>query len=146
MDWQEMYSKGAVPTYEQVEEYINNPLWLRLNDQIKQTYGIEPKMDYSGCSMQAGWNIKYKKSGKSLCTLYPMPGYFIALVVIGSKEMHEAELIIPFCSEYVQALFADTKAGQGQKWLMIDVKAESILEDVIRLIAIRAKPKKQITE
>ncbi|WP_423245054.1 DUF3788 family protein [Heliorestis acidaminivorans] len=26
-------------------------------------------MTYSKCSAQPGWNVKYKKSGKSLCTL-----------------------------------------------------------------------------
>lgn len=30
--------------------------------------------------------MKYRKSGRSLCTLYPMDGHFVALVVIGEHE------------------------------------------------------------
>lgn len=84
-----------------------------------------------------GWNMKYKKSGKSLCTLYPMRGYYIALVVIGRKEMIEAELLMPLCSDYVQTVFHDTKTGNGQKWLMIDVREREVLEDVLNLIQLR---------
>jgi hypothetical protein len=38
--------------------------------------------------------VKYQNSGKSLCTLYPMEGYFIALVVIGAKEEEEVEMAL----------------------------------------------------
>lgn len=69
--------------------------------------------------MQVGWNIKYKKSGKSLCTLYPMKVYSIALVVVGSHELEKAKLPMPLCSDYVQTLFNSTKSGNGQKWLEI---------------------------
>jgi hypothetical protein len=45
---------------------------------------VKPKLSYSGCSMDGGawkgWNVKYKKSGKVLCSLYPKQGYFLALV------------------------------------------------------------------
>jgi len=137
INWHELYSGETTPTFGQVEDYIKSPLWQKLNNHLQQAYGIEPKMEYSRCSMQKGWNIKYKKSGKSLCTLYPMPGYFIALVVIGAKEMQEAEFLILSCSDYVQAVFASTQSGQGQKWLMLDVKNESTFEDVLKLIALR---------
>ncbi len=140
-EWYEVYSKETPPTYEQVEEYVGSPLWGRLNDYLQRAYEVNPNMGYSGCSMQAGWNVKYKKGGKSLCTLYPMEGYYIALVVVGDKEMQEAEAFIPSCSDYVRQKFADTPTGQGQKWLMIDVKEEATLSDVASLVALRVKVK-----
>ncbi|WP_437124450.1 DUF3788 family protein [Acutalibacter intestini] len=50
--------------------------------------------------------MKYKKSGRFLCTLDPMKGYFIAPVVIGS---HELAVLIPLCSGYVQTVFKAQK-------------------------------------
>lgn len=141
-EWQELFTGATTPTYRQVEEYINSSLWQKLNGYLREAYEVEPKMEYSGCSMQPGWNIKYRKSGKSLCTLYPMPDYFITLVVIGDREMHEAELLTPSCSDYVQSVFNNTQTGQGQKWLMIDVKDERTVDDVIKLIALRKRAKK----
>ena len=94
MDWNLLYSEKEPPSWEQIAEYINDPLWTVFNQRIQSAYHCDPRLEYSRCSMQAGWNIKYKKSGRSLCTLYPMQGYFIALVVIGSRELTEAELLI----------------------------------------------------
>lgn len=139
MDWNTLYSKEKSPSMEQVTEYINNSLWTDFNNRIQSTYRIRPCMEHSRCSMQAGWNIKYKKGGKSLCTLYPMQGYFIALVVVGSRELTEAEFLMPQCSDYVQTVFKNTKTGNGQKWLMLDVRDREIMDDVFRLINLRKR-------
>ena len=139
MDWNMLYSNATPPTWEQITEYIGSPLWADFNERIQSAYQIRPCMEHSRCSMQAGWNIKYKKSGKSLCTLYPMEGYFIALVVIGSHELAEAELLIPLCSDYVQTEFNSTKSGNGQKWLMLDVRDGETVEDIFSLINLRKR-------
>nr|WP_288976163.1 DUF3788 domain-containing protein [uncultured Blautia sp.] len=137
MEWSILYTNGNQPSLEMVAAYINNPLWAEFHSHIQSKYKIEPRMEYSRCSMQAGWNMKYKKSGKSFCTLYPMQGYFIALVVIGRKEMTEAELLIPLYSDYVQTVFKNTKVGNGQKWLMIEVRDREILQNVFSLLQLR---------
>lgn len=139
MDWNLLYSNVTPPTWEQITEYIGSPLWADFNERIQSAYQIKPCMEHSRCSMQAGWNIKYKKGGKSLCTLYPMQGYFIALVVVGSRELTEAEFLMPQCSDYVQTVFKNTKTGNGQKWLMLDVRDREIMDDVFRLINLRKR-------
>lgn len=125
------------PTKEIIAAYINNPLWERLCNHIEGQYEIKPIFEYSGCSMQAGWNIKYKKSNRNLCTLYPMEGYFIALIVIGERERTETEFALPFFTEHFQHLYQETKTGMGQKWLMINVTDDDILNDVIKCIEVR---------
>lgn len=139
MDWNTLYSDKNSPSMEQIADFINNPLWEEFNSRIQSAYKIEPSVEHSRCSLQAGWNIKYKKSGKSLCTLYPMQGYFIALVVVGRRELTEAELLIPVCSDYVQTVFKNTETGNGQKWLMLEVQDRKIMEDVFSLINLRKR-------
>lgn len=139
MEWSQLYSCAAEPAWEQVAAYIGNPLWTDFNERIQSVYGVKPCMEYSRCSMQAGWNVKYRKGGKALCTLYPMEGYFIALVVAGPRELAEAELLMPLCSDYVQTVFRNTKVGNGQKWLMLDVRDRETAEDVLRLINLRKR-------
>ncbi len=130
------------PTAEILSDYIGNPLWESLTGHIEEMYSAKPAYAYSGCSMQEGWNVKYKKAGRALTTLYPMEGYFIALVVIGERERVRAELALPGLSEYTRKLYRDTKPGMGQRWLMIEVTDEGILDDVRRLIEIRRTSKK----
>lgn len=141
MEWRNLYGPGNPPALDNISEYVNNELWQELNAFLQSTYHIQPKLAYSRCSMQPGWNVKYQKSGKSLCTLYPMKGYFIALVVIGNKEMHEAELLMPLCNKYIQALFQKADFSTGGRWLMVNVTDRPILDDVVSLIQIRVRPK-----
>ena len=139
MEWSEMYKQDKLPDLEDIGGFINSALWEDLNGWLKATFGASPKTAYSKCAAQPGWNVKYQKGGKSLCTLYPMPGYFIALVVIGNKEMTETELLAPALSEYTKNLFQSTRFSCGGKWLMLYVKNAEILNDVKKLIDIRAR-------
>jgi len=141
MLWSELFNDGHEPSDNQIKEFVDTPLWDDLTNHLQQTYNVQPKLFYSGCSMQEGlwkgWNIKYKKSGKSLCTLYPKQGYFIALVAVGAKESAEADLLIPLCDEYTQEVYNQAKFGAAYKSLAIDVKNGNILYDVKELIALR---------
>lgn len=142
MEWVTLYRPDRQPSAVEIAEFIHNPLWEELTDFLQQNYDVQPSYSYSSCSGQPGWNIKYLKAGRSLCTLYPMEGYFIALVVIGTKEQAEAELAMPLCNGYTQQLFSNTAFSAGGRWLMIGVTNKAILEDVKCLIQIRRKRKK----
>lgn len=131
------------PSLATISSYVNNPLFECLCKHVETEYQSKPILEYSKCSMQYGGNVKYKKAGRTLCTIYPMERYFIALIVIGDREQTETELMLPFFTEYLQQLYHETKTGMGQKWLMIYVTDEAVLEDVKQCIAIpRGKKKK----
>ncbi len=135
-------SLSSAPSMATISTTVDNPLFDQLCRYLEAEYSVEPKVEFSQCSMQYGWNVKYKKSGRSLCTLYPMEGYFIALVVIGSREEGEMTLTLPLLSDYLQNLYHETKSCMNQKWLMINVTNEATLEDVKHCIAIRRGKKK----
>ncbi len=141
MEWVQAFTQGRQPTPRETEEFISSPFWGELNEFLQQSYGVSPSYSYSTCSGQPGWNVKYQKAGRSLCTLYPMAGYFIALVVIGGKEQLEAETLLPTCTEHVQKLFAGEYHPSMGRWLMINVTSPEVLEDVKRLIQTRRKIK-----
>ena len=145
MEWNQLYNKQTEPNNDKFMQFIGKaaPLWEDLQSYLESTYHVAPKMSYSNCSAQPGWNVKYQKSGKSLCTLYPMEDFFIALVVIGTKEEAETEaaLTLGVFSKPVQELYQRTAFSCGGRWLMISVVDKAVLEDVKRLIAIRVKPK-----
>ncbi|MDL2318300.1 DUF3788 domain-containing protein [Eubacteriales bacterium OttesenSCG-928-A19] len=141
MTWLEEYSSEQMPTMEQMNEYVQNPLWNELHGYLQSTYDTKPKQAFSACSGQPGWNVKYQRGAKSLCTLYPMEGFFITLIVVGVKERGEVELLLPGFTEHVQDLYAHAGSLMGARWLMINVTDEAILEDVKRLIDVRRRVK-----
>lgn len=143
MIWSDLYNQKNQPALENIKDFVRNELWNELCLFLENTFAVLPKVEYSKCSMQKGWNVKYKMGSRSLCTLYPMNGYFIVLIVIGEKEQMEAELIIQTCSEYTKKLFSETVSSLGGRWLMIEVKDKMVLDDVKELILVRAKSKKK---
>ncbi len=141
MNWNELYSKDSRPDLTAVSAYIGSPLWGELCSHLEAAYGVSPTVDYSICSGAPGWNLKYKKSGRALCTLYPAEGFFTCLVSVSSKEVTEAELLLASCTNYLQELYRNTKLFNGGRWLMISVTEPEILEDVKALISLRVKKK-----
>lgn len=93
-------------------------------------------MVLSAIFWECDWNVKFKKSGKSLCTVYPREGYFTVLVVVGEKEAVEA--ILWECTPELRGLYEKIRWGNGQKWLMIDLEDQGeMLADVLQVIEIR---------
>ncbi len=143
MLWYEHFDKEHEPSDEQIAEYIATPLWSELADYLQQTYNIKPKIEYSSCSMDGGiwkgWNVKYKKGGKSLCTLYPKQGHFLSLITVSEKDVVEADLLISLCCDDIKELYNRTPFGKNcGKMLGIEVTSEEILSDMKELIALRA--------
>lgn len=121
---------------------VANPLWEKLCAHIETTYALQPQLQYSKCSMASGWNVKYRKAGRALCTLYPEQNKFTCLVSVGAKEAPEAELLLGSFDPYLQALYNGAKPFNGGRWLMIEVTSEEILENELELLRIRISPKK----
>jgi hypothetical protein len=146
MSWKEIFDADHIPSDEDIREYLDEVkfIWDELTGYIEETYQIKPQIHYSKCFAQPGWNVKYKKSSKSLCTLYPMAGYFIALVIVGPKE--EEEVIIGMdaglFTTYVKELYNKTAYSAMGRWLMIEVKDKAVLNDIKHLLTIRVRPKK----
>lgn len=60
------------------------------------------------------------------------------LVVVGLKEKDAVETILPEFTPEVRAICTQTKTGNGQKWLMIDLEDfGEVYHDVFHLIEIR---------
>lgn len=134
----DLLDKNHCPVLEEIGGYVRNPVLMQFCTEIKETYQCSEKIEYSGCSMEKGWNVKFKKAGKSLCTIYPREGCFTVLIVVGRKEKPAVEALLPECSAGLRSLYHRMPEGNGQKWLMIDLEdKDQLYSEVLRLIQIR---------
>lgn len=130
--------RGVCPTLKELGDYIGNPVFTKFCSKLMETFQCKEKIEYSSCSWEKGWNVKFKKSGKTLCTIYPKEGYFTVMIVVGSKEKAAAEAILTECTIELQTIYRETKEGNGQRWLLIDLEEkENLYRDLLRLIQIR---------
>ncbi|WP_245570815.1 DUF3788 domain-containing protein [Anaerovorax odorimutans] len=130
------------PNIQEISEYINNSIFTQFYNFINNEYKAICKIEYSKDVWARGWNIKLRKTGKSLCVIYPKEGYFTVLVVIGTKEKERVNDLLPQLSDQIQKIFHNTKEGNGQRWLMIDLVDNGCLyQDTLKLIQIRRESK-----
>lgn len=111
--------------------------WRSLTASIEGEYGAKPLIAYSVCAGQPGWNVKYKKSSKALCTLYPEPDDFIALVVLGQADMARLDAVRPAYTPYLLELYDGSRLFNNTKWLMIRVTDDAVLDDVKKLLRLK---------
>ncbi len=134
----DLQDRNICPTLDEIAESIRNPLFREFCSEIKETYSVKEKIEFSSCSWEPGWNLKFKKSGKTLCTIYPREDFFTVLLVVGKKEKEAVEAILPECTAELREIYDQTKEGNGQRWLMVDLEDPGELyQDVLRVIEIR---------
>lgn len=128
-----------VPTEPEIAAALGTsaPLWARLTTHVDEAYGIEPTLVPP--SRNYGWDVKYRKGGKTLVSLTPDEGGFTALVVLGEKEAEavgELEL-----GEHVRSVFDEARQLRDGRWLFVRVESERDVEDVERLLAVKRRPR-----
>ncbi len=134
----DLQNKTNPPTLAEIEAYVENPIFLQFCSQVKQTYQCRETLDFSACSWEPGWNVKFKKAGKTLCTIYPRKRYITVMVVVGRREKALVEAVLPSCTAALQDIYRRAKEGNGQRWLTADLEEEgSLYHDLLRLIEIR---------
>lgn len=135
IDIKDMASK---PTIQELSLYINNPIFIELYQYIIKEYQVVESIEYSKDTWLKGWNIKFRKTGKSLCVIYPKVGYITVLVVVSTKEKQQVETLMPHFSDELQKLYKETKEGMNQRWLMFDIyEHNDFYLDMLKLIQIR---------
>lgn len=135
----DLRNKQVRPSLEEIGETIRNPLFGQFCEELQAAHNCRESIDFSACSMEPGWNVKFKKSGRSLCTIYPRESYFTVMAVVGRREKERFEAALPDCSPQMQEIYHRTREVNGQRWLMIDLEdRDGLYQDVFRLLAIRS--------
>jgi hypothetical protein len=139
----DLIQNGALaPDMQGIAGYIEGNAqkrWQSLLSFIEQDFGAKPLIAYSTCAGKPGWNVKFKKSGKALCTLYPEKQSFIALVVLNTADMLVFDTIRSGYTDYINALYDKCKLFNGTKWLMTSVTDDAILEDVKKMLKLKTR-------
>lgn len=138
--WDVVWPAHMKPEPRDIERWVGTPLFSVFQTWLEETYKVSPSVEFSKCSMDRGWNLKFKKGSKSLCVLYVRPGWFTAMVTLNAKQLAEVELLLSTFSASFRKVYRETALFNGGKWLLVDVKEGPQLEDVKRLIQMKEKP------
>jgi hypothetical protein len=135
--------KNRPPSATEVKAALGRkfPLWERIIQFLYDNYDMTAEFSYGGKNY--GWNIPYRKSGKSLLSLYPQKESFVAQVVLGRDQTEEA-LKMKFCRS-VDRLVHETPPLHDGKWLFVPVRSAAEADDIEKLILLKKRPIKRKT-
>jgi hypothetical protein len=114
--------------------------WNEIQKFLAKYYKIEPETVFYGKNY--GWNIRYRKSGRTLCSLFPEEGSFSVLIVFGKKEVEKATGMLINFEKKIQDIILNTKQLHDGRWLWIKVHKIEEIGDIKKLILIKKRPKK----
>lgn len=142
-DFRRMTNKTRKPTAEEMVSFIGEQAkeaWLEIKRFIKDRYDLVPETIFYGTKY--GWTIRYRKGGKTVCSLFPEKGGFTVLIVLGKKESEKALSIRNELSTKIHKLLGNTEQLHDGRWLWIRLLTTSDTDDVKKLLQIKRKPKK----
>ncbi|MHA2362693.1 MAG: DUF3788 domain-containing protein [Candidatus Hodarchaeales archaeon] len=136
-----MINKEQEPTKQEILETIGqkSSLWLDLRKYLEENYDFLPEKIFYG--KKYGWTIRYRKSGKTLCSLFPEKDSYTVLITLGKKEVEKTNEIIETLNPEVKTLFKETKQLRDGRWLWISVRKSSDIKSIKVLLKIKRKPK-----
>ena len=142
-DFERLKDKTSEPTEETVIKFIGkqtSKAWIELRQFIEENYDFKPEIVFYG--NKYGWTVRYRKSGRTLCSLFPEKGAFTVLIVLGKKEVDKVVSISDDLSPRVRKMLSDTEQLHDGTWLWIRLMTIDDVDDIVKLLTVKRKPKK----
>lgn len=139
-----MTEPGHAPSDAAVADWIGeeaHAYWRMVAHRIEQAYPdvFVPEWLFGG--KKHGWSLRYKKS-KSFCTFIPEKGRFALQIVFGAAERDKVEAVRDTLSRGTQKQYDEATTYHDGKWLLLTVDSDKVVDDVMRLLAVKRRPKK----
>jgi len=136
--------KAREPTEEEMMSFVGEKAkaaWTELRQFIEDNYDFMPETVFYGAKY--GWTVRYRRSGKTLCSLFPEKGGFSVLLVLGRKDSEKALSMRDELSTRMNTILRSTEQLHDGRWLWIRVLVMNDVDDVKKLLQTKRKPKKR---
>lgn len=133
-----------IPTEEELNQLMEEDVfktWCAINNFIKDNYDMDMLWDNGGKT--GVFELKYRKSGKTFCVLYPREKGMRVLIILGKNEREKFETSRKDFSEYINNFYDNTRQYHDGKWLYLDIINNTVIADIERLLFIKKKPNRK---
>ena len=130
------------PSEEQIAQLLNETermRWHTLTDAIEALYDTD-RIWSKGFGSWV-YEYKYRRGGKTLCTLYMKKDCANVLITLGKEERAKVEAIRQSLSAEMIALYDTTEVLHDGMWLWIPTSMP--WEDIRSLLAVKRKPNRK---
>lgn len=143
-NWQEKFSIDEQPTLEDMKEFAAGTYFERLFDFLTENYHPKFSIEYSKeKGAFGGWNLKAKKYGGNLGTIYFREDCVRMMVVVSELFEEDLSATISSMSEQIQKTYMENKPVMGGFWFVVDITSRKNFEDLKYLITLRVRKLKK---
>ncbi len=129
------------PSDNEILEFVGKAghAWKEIRAFLNDNYDFVPEKKNYG--KKWGWVIRFRKSNKTWCALYPEKDCFTIQIIFGKKEVEKFQTTRDDFSDFVVNRFDRTKQLHDGRWMFFNVKDITLVEDLKKLMKIKRKPK-----
>ena len=110
-------------------------------DEITKLYDMEQIWNNGGKKWT--YEYKFRKGGKTLCAFYFKDNTLGFMIIFGKDERIRFEEIRSELSSEILETYDNAETFYDGKWVMLDIKNNSIIEDLKKLLFIKRKPNRK---
>jgi hypothetical protein len=128
-----------IPSPSTMTELLGKSLfevWQELCSAIDEKYQMERLWNWT-------YEYKYRRGGKTLCCLYAKSNCVGFMIIFGKDERTKFEDIRTTLSNAVCRQYDEAKIYHDGKWVMFEPTDTAVLDDYIKLLAIKRKPNRK---
>ena len=132
--------------YEEVKAMLgsSSDTWEKLIGYIRFHYEMDENWAEGKPTYKHFNNLFIKRSGKALLALSLRDGFFLVSVTLGAKEREKFEEQRATYSEVVCKEYDAAETLHDGKWLGFEMRDDSLVDDIIRLVFIKRKPNRKV--
>ncbi len=129
---------------EELEELVGIDkanIFYNIVDEITKLYDMEQIWNIGGKKWT--YEYKFRKGGKTLCAFYFKDNTLGFMIIFGKDERIRFEEIRSELSSEILENYDNAETFYDGKWVMFDIKNNSIIEDLKKLLFIKRKPNRK---
>lgn len=130
----------TIPTHAEMTTLLGEELcnvWEELCKTIEKAYDMDQLWDKG--YREWIYEYKYRRGGKTLCTLYAKEETFGLQIIFGKDERAKVEAIRNELSEDVRQIYENAHTYHDGKWVMFYPTDTAMFEDFMKLLRLKRR-------
>ncbi len=117
------------------------PIWQAMRREVEALYEMELVWNKGGKA--AVYELKYRRGGKTLCSLYAKQSEAACMLVFGGEERAKAEPLLPALPEWARAAYEGATTYHDGKWVWFPLTDEATPAALLPLLRVKRRPNRR---
>jgi len=111
----------------------------KLLELIRSKYDMDELYDEGKPNSDYRNELKFRRGGKTLITLYFRDDYIVVNIIFGKAEREKFEAIQEEFSNEICEIYKNARTYHDGKWMFFDIRDDLLFDDIMRMLTEKLK-------